>query len=248
MIEIESPIINTIDEDDIICNFKARVNSKTITLFGVTNESLQNSILKISNKNNNDMINYLKISNYHIIDFPELRHFVFVSSSSNSRFHVEEKKRGIISICKFMSSLGVHKPNIAMIIDDSNQKDILEVNLTKMIIKDNISINANIYPPCELKEIFNTNYKNNIYDKKINLFLFKNNDVTRAFLNTLNIFSDTRICSIFEYNDMMFIDSSKQKDEQSILFALLLAKRSKNAWKISHNLDSRFDPNLIVQV
>ena len=214
---IEEKIIDKANDEDLVYYINQIMDEDTIIVIGEVNNYVR---IKIGLDD--------EVYSHHVIDFPELRHFVFVSSSINGRYKAEEKKNQILSINRFMNSLGINKIRIAFIVDEVSKGDFLEINLMRMILKDALGKNVSLMNPCNLNKIFDDNYYDNIYDKKINLLVFKNNDITASFLDTLNIFSNSRICTVDICNNVknrIFIDSRKQKDEQSIMFALLISKK-----------------------
>lgn len=217
-------VIDKPNDEDLVCFVNQIIDEDTITVIGEVDSYVR---VKIGLDD--------EIFSHHLIDFQELRHFVFVSSSINGRYKAEEKKNQILSINNFMNSLGINKVKIAFIVDELSKGDFLEINLMRMILKESLGKNVTLMNPCNLNKLFDESYYDNIYDKKINLLVFKNDDITSSFLDTLNIFSNSRICTIDESRNSnlinsaninrIFIDSKKQKDEQSIMFALLIAKK-----------------------
>ena len=220
-IKIKSEIIDA-NVFELVDKTKKLIDEDTILIFDEVLEYTQKQILNIDpNYQTSDDVNY-----FYAVDIPDLKHFLFISNHSKKRhLDFEDKKKAIVSIFDFMNSLGIKKSNVAIITDKLSKTDILEVNLIKMILKDDICKNVNILSPCRIEELFNKRYHNNVYDKNINLLVFKNFDITQTFVNTLGLFSNNKIASICNIKNNIYIDASNQYDEKNILFSILLAQK-----------------------
>lgn len=231
-IKIRSKIIEANDAD-IVLKSKEVIDKETIIVFDSILEYHQKQILNVCNYQENEELNY-----FYVIDIPELKHFIFVSNHSMKRhLDFDDKKKAIVSIFDFMNCLGIKKSNVAIITDRLTKTDILEVNLIKMILKEDVCKNVNVLSPCRIDELFSKKYHNNVYDKNINLLVFKNYDITQTFINTLGLFSSNKIASICNIKNNLYIDASNQYDERNILFSILLI--SKYLKEKSFSLDYR---------
>lgn len=219
-IKIKSKIIEA-NDDDIVLKTKQLIDKETIVIFDCIVDYQQKQILGINNYEESEDLNY-----FYTIDIPDLKHFIFVSNHSKKRhLDFDDKKKAIVSIFDFMNSLGIKKSNVALITDKLAKTDILEVNLIKMILKEDVCKHLNVLSPCRIDELFNKKYYNNVYDQNINLLVFKNYDITQTFINTLSLFSNNKIASICKLKNNLFIDASNIYDERNILFSILLTSK-----------------------
>ena len=217
---INSKIIEA-SEEDLVIKTRELIDEQTIVIFDCVMEHQQKLILGINNYEESEELNY-----FYVIDIPDLKHFVFVSNHSKKRhLDFDDKKKAILSIFDFMNSLGIKKSNVALITEKLAKTDILEVNLIKMILKEDVCKYVNILSPCRIDELFNRKYHNNVYDQNINLLIFKNYDITQTFINTLGLFSNNKIASICSIKNSLYIDAQNQYDERNILFSILLTSR-----------------------
>lgn len=218
-IKIKSKIIDT-SNNDLVKTVKDNIDNDTLLVFDDVEEITLKQILE-SNKNVSDEINY-----FYTIDIPDNKNYIFVSNYSKKRtLDFDDKKKAIASIFDFMNYLGIKKSNVALITDKLSKTDILEVNLIKMILKEDVLKNVNVNSPCRLDELFNKEYYNNIYQNNINLLVFKNYDITQTFINTLSLFSNNKIASICKYQKNIYIDCVNQHDERNILFSIILGSK-----------------------
>ena len=188
-IKIRSEIIDA-TEEELIIKTKDIIDDDTVIVFDQVDEFIQKKIIC-----NDKMYNIDEDINYfYTIDIPDIKNFIFVSNHSKKRhLDFDDKKKAILSIFEFMNSLGIKKSNVAVLTDKLTKTDILEVNLIRMILKEDVCKNVNILSPCRIDELFSKKYYNNIYDKNINLLIFKNYDITQTFINTLGLFSNNKI-------------------------------------------------------
>lgn len=223
-IKIHSEIVDA-NEEDMVLKTKQIIDDETILIFDEIIEYQQKQILGIEScYDASEETNY-----FYVIDIPDLNHFVFVSNHSKKRhLDFDDKKKAIVEIFDFMNSLGIKKSNVAMLTDKLSKTDVLEVNLIRMILKEDVCKNLNILSPCRIDELFNKKYHNNVYDKNINLLVFKNYDITQTFINTLGLFSNNKIASICSCKSKLYIDASNQYDERNILFSILLTSKYLN--------------------
>lgn len=223
-IRIQAEIIDA-SEEDIVIKTKQIIDEETIVIFDEIIEYSQKQILGIENSfEASEETNY-----FYVIDIPDLKHFVFVSNHSKKRhLDFDDKKKAIVEIFDFMNSLGIRKSNVAILTDKLTKTDVLEVNLIRMILKEDVCKSLNILSPCRIDELFNKKYHNNVYDKNINLLVFKNYDITQTFINTLGLFSNNKIASICSCKNKLYIDASNQYDERNILFSVLLTSKYLN--------------------
>lgn len=223
-IKIRSEIIDA-TEEELIIKTKDIIDDDTVIVFDQVDEFIQKKIIC-----NDKMYNIDEDINYfYTIDIPDIKNFIFVSNHSKKRhLDFDDKKKAILSIFEFMNSLGIKKSNVAVLTDKLTKTDILEVNLIRMILKEDVCKNVNIISPCRIDELFSKKYYNNIYDKNINLLIFKNYDITQTFINTLGLFSNNKIASICSYENKLYIDASNQYDERNILFSILLTSKYLN--------------------
>lgn len=225
-IKLRCCVSNICDNDSIVREARKIIDDRTIIVFGDIEEHYKNRILGLDSSND---INY-----FYIIDLLELQHFIFVSNYSKKRYlDFEDKRKAISAIFEFMKVLGVKKSNCALITDKKVKSDILEVNLIKMILKDDLAKSINILNPCQINEVFDQNSECNIFNRHINMLVFKNYDITKTFIDTLNIFSgsftsnnyQSKTASICRTSDSLFVDTMDQKDEKDILFSILLLSK-----------------------
>ena len=223
-IRIQAEIIDA-SEEDIVIKTKQIIDEETIVIFDEIIEYSQKQILGIENSfEASEETNY-----FYVIDIPDLKHFVFVSNHSKKRhLDFDDKKKAIVEIFDFMNSLGIRKSNVTILTDKLTKTDVLEVNLIRMILKEDVCKSLNILSPCRIDELFNKKYHNNVYDKNINLLVFKNYDITQTFINTLGLFSNNKIASICSCKNKLYIDASNQYDERNILFSVLLTSKYLN--------------------
>ena len=166
-IKIHSEIVDA-NEEDMVLKTKQIIDDETILIFDEIIEYQQKQILGIEScYDASEETNY-----FYVIDIPDLNHFVFVSNHSKKRhLDFDDKKKAIVEIFDFMNSLGIKKSNVAMLTDKLSKTDVLEVNLIRMILKEDVCKNLNILSPCRIDELFNKKYHNNVYDKNINLLV-----------------------------------------------------------------------------
>lgn len=96
-----------------------------------------------------------QIGSVDVIDLPSLRHYLFISNSSR-RLNVDfdDKKKAIIQAEGVIKALNIKKINAAMITNLNNKTDVLEMNIIKMLLKDDKFNNINIYDSCALASLF----------------------------------------------------------------------------------------------
>lgn len=166
-----------------------------------------------------------EIGNVDILDLPFLRHFVFVSNySKNHNIDFEEKKKSILQANEIMLKLGIKKTNAALITNLNNKTDMLEASIISMILNDSNLNNIKIFDNFNIFNLFIKESKVNIYKNNINLFVFRNYESSRIFLDTLNAFTNTKMAS-FLLGDYMAIDAKALKDDNNIIFSLLILSK-----------------------
>lgn len=216
-IKIKTNIINISDEEDILIyrnEFKNR-----ILLLGNVSETYKRKILDIEYSN--------QINDYYILDMPDLRHFVFLCNTTYKHYEIENKKKSILSLHNFMVSLGIKKTNVCLISGNNSKSDILEFNLMRMVLKDEMKKSINILAPARINDIFVLDNEYNVYKSMINMLVFKNYDMTKTFVDTVSTLSNYRVGNICECNNRLYINGNNIKDEENIMFSLLLINKSK---------------------
>ncbi len=98
-----------------------------------------------------------------------------------------------------------------------------------MILKENLNKQISFINPCKISDVFNLNSKYNIFESNINVLMFKNTDVAKTFIELLTLFTSYRIGIINEYNGNYYIDGCKIKDEENIIFTILLISKCINS-------------------
>ena len=223
-IKIKTNVINISLEEDILLYTREyakeyiKDSTNNIILFGNISEVFIRKILNVEYRN--------EFNDYYVVDMPNLRHFVFLSNSTHRHFEMEEKKKSIVSLHKFMSTLGIRKANVCLITNNSSKSDTLEFNLMRMVLSDELRKNINILKPSRLNDIFSMSNEFNIYDSMINMLVFKNRDMTKTFVDTLSTLSNYRVGNICEMNNQLFVNGANIKDEENIMFSLLLINKS----------------------
>ena len=220
-INLKTNVINISGEEDILTYSKQYLDS--IILFGNVSDSFIRKFLNVEYKKD--------INDYYVIDMPNLRHFVFLSNSSYKHFEIEEKKRSIISLHKFMTTLGIRKANVCLLTNDNSKSDALEFNLMRMVLSEDLRKNIIIHKPSRLNDIFSIYSDFNIYNTMINMLVFKNYDITKTYVDTLTTLSNYRVGNICETKKRLFINGNNIKDEENIMFSLLLINKSINSKK-----------------
>lgn len=222
-IKIKSRIIDIKSEECIVNYLKTKDKKTSIIVIGLINESYQKQIV-------NNTAKELPLNSFYVIDIPKLRHFIFVNTASNNRtYEMTEKRKGMISLHKFMKLLGIYKANVALITSDTKKMESIEYNLIKMILKENLNKQISFINPCKISDVFNLNSKYNIFESNINVLMFKNTDVAKTFIELLTLFTSYRIGIINEYNGNYYIDGCKIKDEENIIFTILLISKCINS-------------------
>jgi len=215
-IKIKTNVINIREEEDILLYTKEHRDD--IHLFGNISEGYMRKILNIDYS--------YHINDYYVVDMPNLRHFVFLSNSTYKHFEIEEKKNNIMSLHSFMISLGIRKANVCLLTTNTTKTEILEYNLMRMVLKDEVKRNINILPHARISDIFSLDNEYNIYNQMINMLVFKNHDTTKTFVDTICTLSNYRVGNICEVNNKYFIYGNNIKDEENIMFSLLLINKS----------------------
>lgn len=167
-----------------------------------------------------------QIGSVDVIDLPSLRHYLFISNSSK-RLNVDfdDKKKAIIQAEGVIKALNIKKINAAMITNLNNKTDVLEMNIIKMLLKDDKFNNINIYDSCALASLFSAHSPNNIYQTHINLLIMRNYEAARIFIDTLRIFTEAKIASILVGGKNYAIDLSETRNGSDILFSLLILNK-----------------------
>lgn len=220
-VKIKSRIVDIKTEECIVNYLKTKDKKKTIVIFGVFPEIYQKQIM-------NDGIKVLPQNTFYVIDIPKLRHFIFINTSNNHTYEISEKRKGMITLYKFMQLLGINKANVALITNDTKKMESIEYNLIKMILKENLNKQISFINPCKITDIFNLNSRYNIFESSINVLMFKNADVTKTFVELLQLFTPYRIGVVNEYNGSYYIDGCKIKDEENVIFTILLISKCIN--------------------
>lgn len=177
-----------------------------------------------------------QIGSVDVIDLPSLRHYLFISNSSR-RLNVDfdDKKKAIIQAEGLIKTLNIKKINAAMITNLNTKTDVLEMNIIRMLLKDDKFHDINICESCTLAALFSANAPNNIYLNNINLLIMRNYEAARIFIDTLRVFTEAKIASILIGGNNYAIDLSETKGGADILFSLLvLNKINKEKKKASY--------------
>lgn len=212
-------IYDIVDDFDVIefANDLLDKNECDYLVFDEFPVQYQNKILKCEDER--------CYGNIDIIDIPYLRHFIFVSNySKNHNIDFEDKKQSIMQARGFMHQLGIKKTNVALITNLNNKTDILESNIINMIIKDSGINNISIYDNFNINNLFYRDSKVNIYKSNINLLIFRNYESSRIFLDTINTFTNFKIAN-FIIGDVYGIDAKNFKDENNLVFALIILSK-----------------------
>ena len=212
-------IYDIVDDMDIIdfCKKSLDEGESDYIVFDDFPEQYQYRIIRPNDKK--------EIGNVDILDLPFLRHFVFVSNySKNHNIDFEEKKKSILQANEIMLKLGIKKTNAALITNLNNKTDMLEASIISMILNDSNLNNIKIFDNFNIFNLFIKESKVNIYKNNINLFVFRNYESSRIFLDTLNAFTNTKMAS-FLLGDYMAIDAKALKDDNNIIFSLLILSK-----------------------
>lgn len=218
-------IIDIKEEDAILNYLKSKDLKTTIIILGCVSDTfsvklLQDRIVK------NGKVYMPSLNEIFVIDIPKLKHFIFVGNAcGNKNYEMIDKRKNMLLLYKFMRRLGVNKANVSLIKNDNRNNDTLEYSLIKMILNDNLNKSINILNPCRISDLFNISSKYNIFSSNVNVLMFKNSDVTRTFIELLQLFTNFRIGNVCEYDDLFFIDGAKAKDEENMIFSILLISK-----------------------
>lgn len=218
-------IIDLKSEDNILNYLKTKDLKTTIIILGCVSETFSLKLFQ-DRMVKDGKVYSLSINEMFVIDIPKLKHFIFVGNAyGNKNYEMIDKRKNMLLLYKFMRKLGVSKANVTLIKNDWRNNDTLEYSLIKMILNDNLNKSINIMNPCRISDLFNISNKHNIFSSNVNVLMFKNSDITKTFIELLQLFTNFRIGNICEYNDLFFIDGSKAKDEENIIFSILLISK-----------------------
>lgn len=168
----------------------------------------------------------INLGSVEIIDLPSLRHYLFLSNYSRRlSTDFEDKKKAIIQAEEIIKALNINKVNAAIISNQYNKTDILEMNIIKMILKDDKFEDINILDSYTIGNLFSVGFPNNIYQSCINLLIMRNYETTRIFVDSLRIFGEARIASILVGGDNYAIDLNDAKNGDDVLFSLLILNK-----------------------
>ncbi len=218
-------IIDLKSEDGILNYLKTKDLKTSIIILGCISETFSLKLLQ-DRMIKSDRTFVPSLNEMFVIDIPKLKHFIFVGNAcGNKNYEMIDKRKNMLLLYKFMKKLGVTKANVSLIKSDNRNNDTLEYSLIKMILNDNLNKSINILNPCRVTDLFNINSKYNIFSSNVNVLMFKNSDVTKMFIELLQLFTNYRIGNICEYSGLFFIDGFKAKDEENIIFSILLISK-----------------------
>lgn len=209
---------DVVGEIEICLLAKSMLEEANALIFGNIPYIFQQKVLGI---NNND-----DVCSMYIADIPNLNNFLFISSGNRSKFsEFEDKKKAIIEADTLMKNLGIGKTNAVIVANNAFKSDILESKIIKMLLKDEKLNNLNIFDYYNLKEIFGEDGKNNIFKNEINLLIMKNYEVTKVFIDSLNVFVKCKIAYLLSSNSHLAIDASEASNYDNILFSLFIINK-----------------------
>lgn len=218
-IKLNSKITDIKTEDTLINYMNLKKTKKSILVFGDIDEFYQKQIIK------KDKIDQ-SVNHIYVLDIPKLKHFIFVNTTyTNRNYDMTEKRRSMTSLYRYMNLLGITKANVALITSDTRKMETIEYSLIKMILKEKLNNSISFLNPCRISDLFDIYSKYNIFTSNINVMMFKNADVTKLFIELLQLFTTYRIGVICELNDTYYIDAKKIKDEENIIFTILLISK-----------------------
>jgi len=182
-----------------------------------------------------DLKGEMQIGTIEVIDLPLLHHYLFLSNySQRLTTDFEEKKQAIIQAEALIKALNIKKINAAIIGNLHGKTDLLEMNIIRMLLKDDKCNNIDILDSYTLANLFSHDYPNNIYNAHINLLIMRNYEATRIFIDSLRIFSEAKIASIIVGGHRYAIDLNVAKNSNDVLFSLLILNKITNSKKCSH--------------
>lgn len=209
-------IINKISDTDLKEYIRTKEIYKSIFIFGKLSDNKMYDFMNLKNKE-------ININNIYVIDIPKLKHFLFLTVPYKRDLNeFNNRRKGMNVLYKFMNLLGIMKANVALIANNLDSIDMIECNLIKMILKDNMNKQIGYINYCKIKDIFNIHSVYNIFDTNLNCILFLQNDGALTFIEMLELFTNYRIGKIKEINGTYFINAKEIKDEENIVFTILL--------------------------
>lgn len=157
-----------------------------------------------------------QVESLSIVDTLIKDKFIFVSSGAkHATIDFDDKKTSIIHASKIMSELGIKYVN-ASLVYPNKINDNIETKIIKMIIKDLDIKNLNVTDYKTIKDVF---HNDNV---DINLIVMKNYELSRLFLDSLDLFTDSKVCSLLLYNQLVAVDCEDCDSYDNIFFALFI--------------------------
>lgn len=209
------------------CKEIIKIQKIDYVIFGEVNDDFKKALLELNS--------LLDLGTIDVIDFPFLRHYLFTSSySENHQPDYEEKKNSIIIAHDFMRNLDINVINAVMISNVIRKLDVLELNLVRMILKENGYFDTNLLKYMDINDLFSKGSGDNIYNAKVNLMILRNYDTQKLFIDTINQFSMAKTTCIKVVHQReninldvielplvnYIIDTSYLDDASSIVFAM----------------------------
>lgn len=211
-------VIYDLEDDLEVINFaKKIINNVDYLMFGNYPFEYQNKIIEIENEHETSLLD--------IIDFPSLKHFVFISNSTkNIHNDFNDKRIAIMNAVKLMNVLKVKKINIGLISPLATKLELLEASIIKMITKDVENRSMQIYNFNSIYSLFNIDSKINIYKNNINLLIMRNYDVSKFFIDTLYTFSKIKYSSLI-IGKYIGVDLISLKSESNVIFTMFILEK-----------------------
>lgn len=145
--------------------------------------------------------------------------YIFISSGSKyNHADFEDKKKAVLQASEVMSQLGIKYIN-ASLVYPKKKADNIESKIIKMLIKDLDIKNLNITDYKSLKEIFA------LKEPDINLIVMKNYDLTKMFIDSLDIFTDSKVCTLLLHNGKIIIDTYESDNYKNLFFSLFIVDK-----------------------
>lgn len=217
----EIEIIDAIDDNEIIKIMNERNNSLEKRI--VINGDMSNYCLKKALSQNfvNDY-NYI-----NIIDLPYLKHFLFVTNfNQKNSADFNKKKKAIYDATNIMNLLGIKKINASLVAYNKNRIEELESNIIKMIIDNDKDQKINLLGSQQMYDLLSPRSVTGIHNCDINLVILDNYDATKIFIDTLLVYANCKIASIFYSDNFYMIDTkSDNLDKNNMLFTILIINK-----------------------
>ena len=142
--------------------------------------------------------------------------YIFLSSGpKRSQVDFLDKKTSIIHASRLMNKLGIANIN-ASIVYPKKKEDLLETKIIKMIMNELEINNLNITDYKTIKEVFNEE------NDGLNLILMKNYDSSRLFLDSLEVFTKSKVATFLLAKDIIAIDCEETSGYDNIFFSLFI--------------------------